>query len=164
MLDCDIYSRGCRGGMATSGFQYIKRSGGLMLRTDYRYFGFKSKCVFNPALVAVKVAGYVSAGTYDESRIKQMLYKLGPLAVAINAGPLQYYTGGVLDISSSRCNPRNLNHAVTLVGYGTTTNGIPYWIVRNSWGPYWGEAGYFRVKQGSGVCGINRFVASAILK
>lgn len=50
----------------------------------------------------------------------------------------------------------NLDHAVTAVGYGSE-NGKEYYIVRNSWGPSWGEDGYIRMaagKDGNGVCGV----------
>ena len=33
-----------------------------------------------------------------------------------------------------------------LEGYGTdATTGEDYWLVRNSWGPRWGEKGYIRL-------------------
>ena len=35
-------------------------------------------------------------------------------------------------------------------------NGTDYWKVANSWNPYWGEDGYFRIKRGSNECGIER--------
>lgn len=63
------------------------------------------------------------------------------------------YTGGILD--TTKCGT-NLDHAVTAVGYGTES-GKDYLIVRNSWGPDWGEKGYIRMaldKDGSGVCGV----------
>ena len=45
-----------------------------------------------------------------------------------------------------------------MVGYGTTLDGTKYWIVRNSWGPEWGEKGYIRMQRGisdkEGLCGI----------
>lgn len=63
------------------------------------------------------------------------------------------YRSGILD--STSCGT-NLNHAVTLVGYGTE-NGRDYWIIKNSWGTGWGERGYIRIRRttsGAGICGI----------
>ena len=65
-------------------------------------------------------------------------------------------------MSATTCSPYILNHAVVLVGYGTA-NGVDYWIMKNSWGPNWEEKGYFRVRRGTGMCGMNRLVYSAIL-
>merc|ERR1711871_340965 len=38
--------------------------------------------------------------------------------------------------------------AVRIVGWGVE-NGNKYWKVANSWNPYWGEKGYFRIKRGN---------------
>ena len=49
----------------------------------------------------------------------------------------------------SNTNPDNWPwHAVGLVDYGTTTKGIDFWVIKNSWGDNWGEDGYFRIRRG----------------
>ncbi|CAI5499543.1 unnamed protein product, partial [Closterium sp. Naga37s-1] len=62
------------------------------------------------------------------------------------------------------CFTYNLNHVVLLVGYRLTGSdptfphmAPPFWIIRNSWGPEWGDGGHMRmdIQGGDGVCGIN---------
>jgi cathepsin L len=46
--------------------------------------------------------------------------------------------------------------AVQLVGYGTDPQDGDYWLLRNSWGNWWGDAGYIKLKRTSTVeCGTN---------
>jgi len=46
-------------------------------------------------------------------------------------------------------------HAVKILGWGQE-NGTDYWICANSWGPTWGEEGFFRIQMGE--CGIDQSV------
>ena len=64
------------------------------------------------------------------------------------------YTGGI--ITSEKCGTK-LDHGVLAVGYGSEA-GQDYYIVKNSWGAAWGEAGYVRIgiKDGVGMCGIQK--------
>jgi len=78
-----------------------------------------------------------------------------PTCVSVDAESSYFsnYKGGILN--TNKCGT-NLDHAVTAVGYGTEA-GQEYLIVRNSWGPTWGEKGYIRMSLqvgGSGVCGV----------
>jgi len=52
-------------------------------------------------------------------------------------------------------------HAVKLIGWGTE-NGVDYWIAANSWGPRWGEEGYFRIKRGTSFFALFGFAGVPI--
>lgn len=65
---------------------------------------------------------------------------------------------GSLFRTASECTA-DIDHGVLLVGYGTDKEtGVPYWLIKNSWGTRWGEDGYFKLERtmdpGPGSCGI----------
>ena len=55
---------------------------------------------------------------------------------------LEEYTGGVFKDTEGL---KGLDHDIEVAGYGTTADGEEYWLIRNSWGVYWGEEGWFRL-------------------
>ena len=79
------------------------------------------------------------------------------LTAALNLDPAKIfaYRSGIVD--GTFCGPV-LNHFITIIGYGTSSQGVDFWLIRNSWGGNWGEDGYFRMlrtmDQGFGTCGI----------
>ena len=74
----------------------------------------------------------------DEDEIKEFLYETSPIAIALNADPFQIYSSGIIDLTSTKCPKRGINHSVTLIGYGTdTSTSLDYWIVQHSWGKSW---------------------------
>merc|ERR1711939_387002 len=78
-----------------------------------------------------------------------------PVSVAINAATskFQLYSGGVFSDASCPNTESDLDHGVTVVGYGTS-GGKKFWIVKNSWSASWGEEGYIRMERGVNQCGI----------
>lgn len=156
LVDCDRVDSGCNGGLMENSLTFVKNNG-IASSSSYPYRGYEQTCKsFTPVM---KVRGYKFAPSKSEEDIKNMLAQTGPLSIAVNAEPFQYYYGGILDLDSYDCDPDGLNHGVAIVGYGSE-NGVEYWIVRNSWGRSWGENGYIRLRLGKGVCGVNQYVIS----
>lgn len=79
------------------------------------------------------------------------IYAHGPITCGIAlTDAFRAYQGGIfIDSTGSK----DLKHAVTIVGWGTTA-GIKYWIGKNSWGLNWGEDGFFRIIRGLNNMGI----------
>ena len=162
LVDCDTKDSGCNGGLMEYTFAWIQENGGLMSDADYKYKGYKGRCQQDESKYKVKVTGYDLLTTTDEDEILNYVYTVGPMAVALNADNLSWYTGGIIDEDEDECDPDGLNHAVLMIGWGEE-DGLKYWIIKNSWGKSWGEDGYFRIARGKGTCGINNHVVSATL-
>lgn len=54
-------------------------------------------------------------------------------------------------------------HAIRIIGWGVSSTGLPYWIVANSWGNYWGMNGFFYILKGSNHCRIETFMVEGLL-
>ena len=76
--------------------------------------------------------------------MQKEIFARGPIACTIDAAPITKYTGGIATEKSFMT-----DHVISVVGWGTDATEGLYWIVRNSWGEYWGENGYVRVKSGA---------------
>jgi len=90
-------------------------------------------------------------------KIASEIFARGPVAATINAEPIVKYTGGVF---SEEGYSESTNHIVSITGWGTDPSTLKqYWIVRNSWGQYWGEMGYMRLEMGKNLLGIEGEIA-----
>jgi cathepsin F len=158
LVDCDDVDAGCNGGLMENAFQDITKRGGLESDSDYPYQGRDNSCSFNKSKVQVRVSGFHVVDSQDEEVIKRALYETGPLSIAVNASPFQFYAGGIFN--PRNCDPQELNHGVLLVGYGVQ-NGKNFWIIKNSWNTSWGEEGYLRLIRGKGRCGVNQDVSTS---
>lgn len=137
----------------------------------------------------VTISGYQDVPeNHEESLLKALAHQ--PLSIAIEASgrDFQFYSGvsfhtfsaifGIFllyinfslyvilcsvsqGVFNGRCGTE-LDHGVAAVGYGSS-KGLDYIIVKNSWGPKWGEKGYIRMKRNTGkpegICGINKMAS-----
>lgn len=102
--------------------------------------------------------GFVYVPEYNDEALMEAIYSRGPVAVSLDASQpgFRFYSEGVYNAPNCMYKPEDLDHAVLVVGYGTTEGGRPYWLVRNSWSKYWGNRGYIKIaRDGPGqACGI----------
>jgi cathepsin C len=177
-LFCSEYNQGCKGGY---GFLTTKWSEevGLIPATCMRYDtqgSCKLECDIKKELHGQKRyraanhryinSWYGNFSTNDEG-IKEEIYRNGPVVLSFEPSEdFMFYSGGIFKSVSAPSKLRKhidydqqwerVDHAVVAVGYGEE-NGQKYWLIQNSWGPDWGEDGFFRMARGvdeSGIEGI----------
>jgi cathepsin L len=148
---------GCGGGTAELAWARIIQLGGLASEVSYPYVsgdGSAHTCYFSKVTPVANVTGYVNLPSNDPAPILNHLANNGPLAISVDAGTWSSYGGGVYD-GCDQSSP-DLDHEVMLVGYGTDSVNGDYWLVRNSWGPGWGEDGYIRLsRKATPQCGTD---------
>lgn len=122
---------------------YIRKQGGIEDQGSYRYMGKEGICKFDAEKVVMSDLGAAILSPTDETLVKIVVARYGPVAVAIAADQkFLDYKGGIYDNPD---NQEDLNHGVLIVGYGTDAKHGDFWKVKNSWGAEWGEKGYVRM-------------------
>eukprot|EP00696_Hemimastix_kukwesjijk_P002637 gnl/Hemi2/13245_TR4535_c0_g1_i1.p2 gnl/Hemi2/13245_TR4535_c0_g1~~gnl/Hemi2/13245_TR4535_c0_g1_i1.p2 ORF type:complete len:389 (+),score=146.64 gnl/Hemi2/13245_TR4535_c0_g1_i1:88-1254(+) len=156
----------------------------------YQQTAHNTTCTLTPSSpVAGSIVGIANLAQ-DENQIMTYVQNNGPVAAGMNAEWLSGYTAGVIS-NPWMCSAASLDHAVLIVGFGTTNqthtgSSVDYWLIKNSWGSNWGEtpdcylavctqtpcpacqsptgAGYFRLSRGSNTCGIATHVVGVSAK
>ena len=155
LVDCSLRygNMACNGGLMDNAFKYAIDNG-MCTEEEEPYKGEKESCVKCSPQVFMKSC--VDVTPNDQEELLRAVSQ-GPVSIAIEADTryFQFYKSGVLD--SSDCGT-NLDHGVLIVGYGTEDD-KPYWLVKNSWGPSWGEDGYVKILRSNstndgGICGV----------
>ena len=150
------------GGEMYQGVEY-GISHGTMFEKDYPYKGTSGhKCKYDKSKNVHTFSGYTNVTSGDEtaSGLLGAAYEKPIISVGIDASGIffQLYFGGVYD--PLFCSSTNLDHGVAVIGYGTyhknaTAPGKDYWLVRNSWGAFWGLKGYVMMaRNAKNKCGI----------
>lgn len=157
MVDNSTYAAGCRGGYFDSANDIVTPRG-QPLWSDCPYKNGNGKC---PADLpkASHINGWFMIGeksggptVKDIEAYMASTGKTIAIGVAAGVGRWQSYSGGIYNA----CKYGQLDHMINIVGWdnegaafdenGNLPPGKGVWIMRNSWGKFWGEQGYMRTK------------------
>ncbi|XP_008048152.1 cathepsin S [Carlito syrichta] len=156
LVDCSTEkyrNKGCQGGFMTQAFQYIIDNNGIDSDASYPYTAKDGTCQYDAKYRAATCSKYTELPFGREDVLQEVVATKGPVSVGIDASHPSFflYKSGVYD--DPACT-QVVNHGVLVVGYGNL-NGKDYWLVKNSWGLYFGEQGYIRMARNSkNHCGI----------
>uniref|UniRef100_A0A914QJL4 Peptidase C1A papain C-terminal domain-containing protein n=1 Tax=Panagrolaimus davidi TaxID=227884 RepID=A0A914QJL4_9BILA len=149
IVSCNTVTLKCAGGSSAMSFYYTSKYG-IPLESCQPYTNSDGVCSTKCDNQKYFIDGYHHNG-YDESTYALQLYNYGPAAMSMYLPrALLSYRSGIMSLPEAACKADQISgHAVLLVGYTDD-----YWIAKNSWGPGWGENGYFRFKRGQNFCGM----------
>ncbi|XP_063755341.1 cathepsin S, ortholog 1 isoform X2 [Eleginops maclovinus] len=159
LVDCSTSdgNHGCKGGYISKSFRYVIRNRGVDSEKSYPYEHKNGKCRYSVKGKAGDCSDFHILPGGDERALQAAVASEGPVAVAVNARLISFhfYRGGLYNVPN--CDPKFINHAVLVVGYGTAA-GQDFWLVKNSWGTAWGEEGFIRIARNkNNLCGIASF-------
>jgi len=180
-LFCGEYNQGCKGGFGILTTKWSEDVG-LIPATCMRYDtkgSCKLECDLKKELKGQKryrAANHRNINSFygnfsvggdhrQEEAIKNEIYRNGPVVLSFEpAEDFMFYSEGIYKTAKKATKQRNhidydqewerVDHAVVAVGYGADEAGQKYWLIQNSWGPDWGEDGFFRMARGIDESGV----------
>ena len=181
LVSCGLereYTNGCEGGSGTSSFQYVidyglttvgcwpyEQAGGNSLEHFDAEQGTvaecRSDCVPESSYGNMQYTSGEEGGSpssYNtEANIAYAMKSFGALYCRFDVYDNFYgYDGGVYMGADPDVHDKSGGHAVTCIGFGTTSDGTKYWNCLNSWGGSWGlDKGSFKTLRGQeGAAGL----------
>jgi len=170
-VDCSRYlsTNGCSGGSQANAMEYAILNG-TSVSNIYKYINAEQACqeAVRTTSPLYKISGFVQLQSSHDT-LKQALAEIGPITVSIDVEEGFFaYKGGIYDGKKNgvlECSEAGINHAVTVVGYGTdAASKTDFWLIKNTWGTTWGEGGYVRLlRSNDNLCGIYKYMYAPII-
>merc|ERR1719219_1379352 len=163
-LDCGYNGEninGCNGASVSGYARWLTGdtfNGNLASEAEYPYTAVRGTCRtdYEVFYQGARISDMFFTWQGDEETMARLVAEHGAVMTAVGTNSHWYsYAGGVF----AGCTGSSINHGVVVVGYGTE-DGEDYWLVKNSWGPWWGDEGYIKIKRGVGMCGIGSYMVT----
>jgi len=135
-------SGGCDGATEELAFTYVQQHG-ITTEANWPYYAQTGVCNQFAHTPVATIEGCIKLKENNSTVLQFAVATVGPISVSVDASTWSSYKSGIY----TGCDAEkysDIDHAVLLVGYGTS-NGTPYWIIKNQWGTGWGENGYMRL-------------------
>jgi len=176
---CDSSNDGCSGGFLDNAWRFLSQSGVVTEACDpYQHCKDPSRPSCEPGAAKLSVEEcpsscvdgsqlrhfrasvvYAVSKPGDAVAMQQEIAASGPVEAAffVFQDFMSYQSGVYFRTAASGASQGG--HAIRILGWGMDKD-EPYWLVANSWGPGWGEAGFFRIRRGVNECGIESIPAA----
>lgn len=165
LVSCDRGDSGCNGGQLPAAWKYLHHTG-LVTDACYPYTAgqgsaprCRSSCANDEAFARTKASSAYAINGVDNMQKDLLMH--GPIQVGFQVyRSFMNYKSGIYHKHLWEVLPEG-GHAVKMVGWGLDSTvksilGGRYWVVANSWGPAWGEQGFFRIVRGWNHCNIEK--------
>jgi len=164
IISCVTAYNGCSGGDQPSLYEYVKQNG-LTDETcsNYQALGLDDGRTCTKELVCLDCTpekcaipdsynvfhvdswGELSPQTVkDGDNVTAMMNEImqrGPIVCGVDASPLVRKAESPTHIYTDAGS--EIDHDISVVGWGETAQGQKFWVVRNSWGSTWSDEGFF---------------------
>lgn len=149
LLDCNTNGYGCSGGFV-DGWTALRNHGAIE-EECYPFLNADSPCGQDTCTPVAWISG-VYPVPFSVKSIKYALFYHGALSCSMTIyDDIMSYSEGCY----SNDGTKSVNHGVVILGWDDSLcNGEGAWIVKNSWGPGWGEDGCVLMK--FGTCNIGK--------
>lgn len=159
-VSCDKTALGCNGGSPNLVWRFLTNHGTTTIQCIPYISGNRyvpkcmTNCTNNQRMEMYKAANYYRVGSilnprkYIHDIMKDIMYN-GPVDATYvvysdfknyKSGVYHHVKGGIVAL-----------HSVRVIGWGIE-DGVPYWLVANSWGTHWGLEGFFKIRRGVNEC------------
>lgn len=154
IVDCAYSKKGedagsCNGGYPYKVYEWLTNGGAVATEAQVPYRAKDQTCSAAQSNYSASAWGWVDPNKPLPSvdSLKAAICKYGPVTAMIRSTKTFHaYVSGVFDEND----PGDINHVIMLVGWDDARGA---WLLRNSWGTDWGEAGYAWIKYGSNSVG-----------